>query len=123
MNAARLLPIFTELVILALGLLLAFLALSGRIAMPRGHAFSTIIGALLVILGLRSWVLRKQATRLSSRLLQWLRSVSLVVAGAVMFWVVWTPLGNPQIMWATVGAVLALRGFLATGLAALALRQ
>ncbi len=123
MNPARFLPILTELFVLVLGLLLVFLALSGRFVMPRGHALSTILGALLVIWGLRSWVRRKRATNVSSRLLQWLRSVSLVVAGAVLFWVLWAPLDKPQILLATVGAVLAVRGILGVGLAAVALRQ
>lgn len=110
--------LFSEFLMIVLGFLLAFLALSGRFNPPSGLALWVGLGALLVIWGVRVWVRRGQLTRPAAQALQWIRALSLVVSGTVMIMMIWMPFSNAQVLIATVGAILVLRGLVGTVLAA-----
>jgi hypothetical protein len=116
MKPARLLQILSELVMLVLGLLLVLLALSERFVVPRGLALWVILGALMMIWGLRTWVRRGRSTRPSARAMQFVRSGSLVLAGAAMIAMTWMPLGSSRPMLMVVGGVLAARGLVGSAL-------
>ncbi len=102
---------------LVLGVLLVFLALNGRFQPPRELAWWIVVGALLIIWGWRTWVRRWQYDRPLVRALQWVRSGSLVLAGAVMIAMMWVALGNARLMLLVVGGVLVVRGLVGAALA------
>jgi len=117
MKSGRLTQLFSEFVMFVLGSLLVFLALTGRFMLPAGVALWVVLGALLVIWGVRVWVRRGPLTTTAARALQWVRAVSLVVSGTVMIMLIWMPFSNAPVLLATVGAILALRGLAGAALA------
>ncbi len=110
--------IFSELVMLVLGLLLILLALSGRFYVLHELALWIGLGALLMVWGLRTWLRRGQMNMPLARAMQWVRGGSLVLAGLVMIAMAWLPLGNAPLMLAIVGGILAVRGLIGSAIAA-----
>lgn len=118
MKPARVAQIFSELVMLGLGLLLILLALEGHFYILQELALWIGLGALLMIWGLRTWLRRGQLNRPLARAMQWIRGGSLLLAGLVMIAMAWLPLENAPIMLAIVGAILAARGLIGSAIAA-----
>ena len=118
MKPARMVQIFSELVMLVLGLLLILLALSGRFYVLHELALWIGLGALLMVWGLRTWLRRGQMNMPLARAMQWVRGGSLVLAGLVMIAMAWLPLGNAPLMLAIVGGILAVRGLIGSAIAA-----
>lgn len=117
MNTTRFSQVLFELVMLVLGLMIAFLALNRRFQPPYRLALWVVVGALLIIWGWRTWVRRGQYDRRLLRALQWVRSGSLVLAGAVMIAMMWIAISDARLMLLVVGGVFALRGLLGAALA------
>jgi hypothetical protein len=117
MKPGRLVQVFSELLMIVLGLLLVFLALSGRFRPPSGIALWVGLGALLIIWGLRVWLRRGQMARPAARALQWVRGWSLLVSGTVLIATLWMSFSSAPLLLATVGAILAVRGTIGAGLA------
>lgn len=109
--------LFSEFVMFVLGALLWFLAITGRFTLPSGVALWVALGALLIIWGLRVWLRRGQLAQPTARALQWVRGVSLVLAGAVMIAMTWLPFSRAPMLLASVGGILAVRGLLGAALA------
>lgn len=118
MNLARLSELLSEVVILALGLLLAIMALSGRFNLPVGLALWLGLGVLLLISGGRAWMRSGRFVRPAARAMQWVRGGSLVLAGALMIAMTWMPFGRAPQMLTLVGLILAIRGAIGAALAA-----
>lgn len=116
-NPARLTEVFSEIVILVLGLLLAIMALSGRFNLPSGMMLWLVLGVVLMIWGVRAWVRGRRFARSSARAMQWIRGGSLVLAGALMIVMIWMPFERAPQMLALVGGILAVRGAIGTALA------
>jgi hypothetical protein len=117
MNFARLIELLSEVVILALGLLLAIMALTGRFNLPAGLLLWLGLGVLLLFWGVRAWMRSRRYARPAARALQWVRGGSLVLAGAIMIAMAWMPFGMAPRMLALVGFILALRGAIGAALA------
>lgn len=120
-NITRFVQVLYELVMLVLGLLIAFLALNRGFQPPRGLAWWIVVGALLIIWGWRTWVRRGQYDQPLVRALQWVRSGSLVLAGVVMIAMMWMALGDARLMLIAVGGVLVVRGVVGAALATVSL--
>jgi hypothetical protein len=116
MNASWLTEFFSEVVILALGLLLAIMAIGGRFNLPAGLTLWLVVGVLLLIWGGRPWMRSGRYVRPSGRVMQWVRGGSLVLAGALMIAMAWMPLGREGLMLTLVGGILAVRGAIGAAL-------
>jgi hypothetical protein len=123
MKPANLIQILSEIVMLIFGLLLVLLALSGRFVVPRQLALWITLGALMIIWGLRTWVRRGNVSQPAIRAMQWVRSVSLVLAGAVMIAMIWMPFESARSMLAVVGGLLTVRGLACSALIARSLMR
>jgi hypothetical protein len=118
MNLARLTDLFSEIVILALGLLLAIMALTGRFNLPAGLTLWLGLGIVLFFWGARAWMRLGRYARPAARAMQWVRGGSLVLAGAIMIAMAWMPFGAAPKMLALVGGILSIRGAIGAALAA-----
>lgn len=118
MNPARLSELFSEVVMLVLGLLLAVMAASGRFNLPISLDLWLVLGVVLVIWGIRAWIRSRRFVRPLGRAMQWVRGASLVFAGGLMIAMAWMPLGRAGMMLTLVGAILALRGAVGAAVAA-----
>jgi hypothetical protein len=109
LTAPRLLRLFIEVVFILLGLLIAWLAWSGRVVFDR-HALSWIIlGAALILWGLRAL---QNAAQWSVRRQNLVRGASLVLVGATMLAAVKAPFTWVAPMIAAAGLLLVLRGLI-----------
>lgn len=106
--------LINEIIILLLGLLLAFLALTGRFAWNLRREFWIVLAVALCLLGMRT-VLR--AGKYSTRWLHLVRGASFVIVGVIMLVVLVAPLAHMQTLLTAAGVVLALRGLLGAVLA------
>jgi hypothetical protein len=118
MNPIRLVQLFSEVVMLLLGLLLAILALAGHFTVPAGVGLWLALGAVLVFWGARTWLRKNRYAKTTARVTQWVRGGSLVLAGAVMIAMTWMPLGLARSMLVAVGVILAARGLIGAVFAA-----
>lgn len=117
-NFARLTELLSEIVILALGLLLAMMALTGRFNLPAGLSLWLGLGAVLLFWGARAWMKIGRYARPAARSMQWVRGGSLLLAGAIMIAMAGMPFGDAPGLLALVGAILAVRGAIGAALAA-----
>lgn len=117
MNPARFSELLTEVVILALGLLLAIMALSGRFNLPVGLGLWLGLGVVLIVWGVRAWMRSGRFARPAARAMQWVRGGSLVLAGGVMIVMAWMPFRLAPQLLALVGGILAVRGAIGAALA------
>lgn len=117
MNPAWLTELFSEVVILVLGLLLAVMAIAGRYNLPQGLTLWLVLGVALLIWGGRAWMRSARYARPSARVMQWVRGGSLVLAGALMIAMPWMPFERTSFLLASVGAILAVRGAIGAALA------
>ncbi|HVC00369.1 MAG TPA: hypothetical protein VNJ12_13710 [Candidatus Dormibacteraeota bacterium] len=117
MNPARLGEMLTEVVILALGLLLMIMALHGRFNLPAGLLFWLVLGVASFLWGARAWMRSGRFARPAARAMQRVRGGSLVLAGALMIAMAWMPFGLAPQMIVLIGAILAVRGAVGAALA------
>jgi hypothetical protein len=117
MNPARLGELLTEVVILALGLLLAIMAVTGRFNLPVGLQLWLVLGIVLLFWGGRAWMRSGRFAQPAARAMQWVRGGSLVLAGGLMIAIAWMPFRLAPQMLALVGGILAIRGAIGAALA------
>ncbi len=109
LTAPRLLRLLIEVVFVLLGFLIAWLALSGRVVFDRHSLSWIILGAALILWGLRAlqnagqWSMRRQTL---------IRGTSLVLVGVAMLAAVKAPFNWVGPMIASAGSLLVLRGLL-----------
>ncbi|HXN24243.1 MAG TPA: hypothetical protein VOA41_16000 [Candidatus Dormibacteraeota bacterium] len=105
----RLLGLFTEAVFILLGVLIAWLAWSGRVVFDRHSISWIILGAALILWGLRAL---QNAGQWSMRWQNLVRGASLVLVGVAMLGAVQAPFPWVGPMIAAAGLSLVLRGLL-----------
>jgi len=109
------LRLFNELVLLLLGGLLVWVALTGRFFPDRRSVPWLLLGAFLVYWGLRA---ATRAGRYASRWEHYVRGGSLALVGAVMLGIAWAPFDWIKPLLIAAGAILILRGLAETTLLA-----
>ncbi len=114
-NPAIIFRIVTEVVFVLLGLLLVWLAATGRTDFNSRSVLWFAVSVLILYRGLRAWL---GAGKYASRWHHRLRGGSLVVVGVVMLGLVWAPEAFAGPLLVTAGIVLAARGLLGSLLAA-----
>jgi hypothetical protein len=109
----RMLRVTIELIFVLLGVLVAWLALRGRILVDRHGRAWLILAIVLVLWGLRvlyqpgQWWLRWE---------NWTRGLSLALVGLLMLAIIRAPFAWVGPLLAAGGAILALRGIVASAL-------
>jgi hypothetical protein len=111
LTAPRLLGLFIEVVFVLLGFLIAGLAWSGRVLFDRHSTSWIILGAVLVLWGLRAL---QNAGPWSTRWQNLVRGASLVLVGVAMLAAVEAPFRWVGPMIAAAGLLLVLRGLLSS---------
>jgi hypothetical protein len=109
----RLLRFTIELIFLLLGILVAWLALAGRIFVDRHGKAWLILSAALVLWGLRALYKPGQWW---ARWENWTRGLSLMLLGILMLAITRVPFAWVEPMIAAGGAVLAARGIIGSAL-------
>lgn len=109
LTAPRLLGLFIEIIFVLLGLLIAWLAWSGRVLFDRHSASWIILGAALILWGLRAL---QNAGQWSQRWQNLVRGASLVLVGVAMLAAVKAPFIWVGPMIASAGLLLVARGLL-----------
>jgi hypothetical protein len=109
----RMLRFSIELIFVLLGALVAWLALRGRIFVDRHGKFWLILSIVLILWGLR---VLYQPGQWWARGENWTRGLSLLLLGVLMLAIIRAPFAWVGPMLATGGAVLAVRGIVASAL-------
>ena len=109
----RLLGIMIELIFVLLGALVAWLSLHGHILVDRHSVSWLILGVALILWGLRALYKPGQWWR---RWENWTRGLSLVLLGVLMVAMIRVPFSWVEPMLTAGGAVLVLRGIVASTL-------
>ena len=109
----RLLGIMIELIFVLLGALVAWLSLRGHILVDRHSVSWLILGVALILWGLRALYKPGQWWR---RWENWTRGLSLVLLGVLMVAMIRVPFSWVEPMLIAGGAVLVLRGIVASTL-------
>lgn len=110
-NPAALFRLLNECIILLLGALMIFLAISPGIALPARPVGLIAVGAFLIYWGVRTWI------RPESEVTRWLkviRSTSLALVGFLVLAILAFPLRDAEVLLTIAGGVLVLRGILAS---------
>jgi hypothetical protein len=117
MNQARRMDLFSEIVMVLLGLLLILLAATQHFRPPSGLALWIGLGAILVLWGGRGF---KRANRFAraAAMIERVRGASLVLVGAAMLAMIRMPFSRVPAILVLIGAILALRGLACAALAA-----
>ncbi len=119
LSPANLFRVLNELVFILLGVLLVWVAVTGRFYFPRRGPAWIGLGAFLVYWGLRAWL---RAGRSAPRGEAAVRGASLALVGAMMLAIALLPFRWSAPLLGAAGAILAVRGLVSTGLLARALR-
>lgn len=109
----RLLRVMIELIFVLLGALVAWLALRGRILVDRHGKMWLILSIVLIVWGLRALYKPGQWWRQWEN---WTRGLSLVLLGILMLAIIRVPFSWVEPMLMAAGAVLVLRGIVASAL-------
>ena len=110
LSPARVFRLLNELVFVLLGVLLIWLALTGRYAFDRRAPAWVGLGTFLVYWGLRAcWRGARQGSR-GEVVAAAVRGASLALVGAMMLGIVWVPFPWTAPLLGAAGAVLMLRG-------------
>ena len=115
LNTNSLLRLFNELVLLLLGGLLVWVALSERFLPDRRSVPWLVLGAFLVYWGLR---IAARAGRYASRWEHYVRGGSLALVGVVMLGIAWVPFDWIKPLLIAAGAILILRSLAEAALVA-----
>ncbi|MCL6480576.1 MAG: hypothetical protein K6U02_02505 [Firmicutes bacterium] len=116
-NPARIFQLVTEVLLALLGLLLVWLAVSGRAQLNPRSLLWLAVAVLVVYRGVRAWLL---ASRSATHWQHRLRGSSLLLVGGMMLALSAVPEALVAPLLATAGAILIARGILG---AALVMRQ
>lgn len=116
LNPARLFRLLNELVFILLGLLLVWVAMTGRYFFNRRAPSWIVLGVVLILWGARAWRPRLVAPGLSAAP-QIVRGASLVLVGAMMLGIAWLPFQWVAPLLGSAGVILALRGLVSAVLA------
>lgn len=111
LTVPRPLRLFIEVVFVLLGFLIAWLAFSGRVLFDRRSISWIILGAALILWGLRAL---QNAGQWSMRWQNLVRGASLVLVGVAMLAAVKAPFSWVGPMIGAAGFVLVLRGLLSS---------
>jgi len=106
LKTASLLRLLNELVLLLLGGLLVWVALTGRFFPDRRSVPWLVLGAFLVYWGLRA---AARAGRCASRWEHYVRGGSLALVGLLMLGMAWVPFDWIKPLLIAAGAILILR--------------
>jgi drug/metabolite transporter superfamily protein YnfA len=109
----RLLRVMIELIFVMLGGLISWLALRGNILVDRHGSTWLILSIVLILWGLRALYKPGQWWK---RWENWIRGLSLLVLGILMLAMTRVPFAWVGRMLAAIGAVLVLRGIVASTL-------
>jgi hypothetical protein len=113
LNPANAFRMMTEFVFILLGGCLVFLGLSNRFLFnPRSPAWLGL-GAVLIYWGARAWTKTMRAARTSDRMAARVGGTSLILVGALMWFLVVVEFRRAGITLAAAGGILALRGLVA----------
>ena len=110
-NIAGLFQLLTEIIILLLGALLILLAITRPVRLPARPATLILLGLFLMYWGLRAWMRRKTGP---GRWQDHIRGASLGLVGLLVVAIPIAPLRDAGMLLGTAGAVLILRGILAS---------
>jgi len=113
MTPQRALRLVIELIFVLLGLLVIWLALSGRISVERHKPSWFILSAALILWGLRALYGPKKWW---ARWENWTRGLSLTLLGVVMLVISRVPFEWIGPLLASAGVLMALRGVIGTAL-------
>lgn len=119
-NAASLLRLINEFVILLLGALLTLLAVSRGVALPARPLALVALGVALAYWGVRAGMRREPGV---SRPLAAIRSGSLILVGILVTAIPLLPLRFAELLLASAGGILVIRGLLGAVLFARASRR
>lgn len=108
-SAASLLRLINEFIILLLGALLVLLAVSRGVALPAKPIAMVALGAALAYWGVRAGMRRDADV---SRSLAAIRSGSLVLVGILVAAIPLLPLRFAELLLASAGGILVIRGLL-----------
>jgi hypothetical protein len=115
-SPANLFRMMTEFIFILLGGFLAWVGLSGRLALgnfnPRGPAWLGL-GAALLYWGARTWAKTARAARTSDRAVAQVGGASLILVGLMMLSLVFVESRWVGMVLVAAGTILALRGILA----------
>jgi hypothetical protein len=116
LSPANLFRMMTEFIFILLGGFLAWVGLSGRLALsnfnPRGPAWLGL-GAALIYWGARTWAKTARAARTSDRTVAQVGGASLILVGLMMLSLVFVEFRRAGMVFVAAGTILALRGILA----------
>lgn len=108
-NAASLLRLINEFIILLLGALLILLALTRGVALPSKPVAMVALGVALAYWGVRAGMRREREV---SRSLGNIRSGSLILVGILVVAIPLLPLRYADLLLGSAGAILVIRGLL-----------
>jgi hypothetical protein len=106
-NAANLLRLINEFIVLLLGALLLLLAVSRPLAFPTRPAIWVALGIFLMYWGIRAWMRPERAV---ARVHASVRGGSLVLVGLLVVQVPLLPSRYEALLLGAAGAILVLRG-------------
>jgi len=106
----QLFRMLNELILVLLGALLLGLAASGRYFFdPRRPAW-LVLGAVLIVWGVRVWVRSGRYATPGARAVETIRGASLAAVGALMLSLAWVTLRWAGVVLGVAGGILILRG-------------
>ncbi len=115
LSPAHLLRLLNELVFVLLGVLLVWVAATGRYFFNRRAPTWIALGAFLIYWGLRAWA---RAGRYASRGEHRVRGGSLALVGAMMLGIAWLPFRWVAPLLGAAGGILVVRGLVSAMLVA-----
>jgi hypothetical protein len=107
---ANMLRLLSEVIFVLLGLLLLWVAWSGRIHWDRQSVVWIVLGAFLVFRGGRAWWMAGAAKSSAAAQSATVRGVTLALVGVLMLAIAWAPLGWIPPLLAAAGVTLVTRG-------------
>jgi hypothetical protein len=109
LTSAKLFGLFSEFIVLLLGGLLMFIALTRPVRLPVRPATLVLVGILFIYLAMRAWM-RREPAAVRSR--THVRAGSLVLVGLLIVAMTISPLRFANMLLGLAGCVLFLRGLL-----------
>ncbi|HEX2713707.1 MAG TPA: hypothetical protein VHM88_16030 [Candidatus Acidoferrales bacterium] len=111
---ANVFRILTELVFVLLGMLVAWVAVTGRYSFNRRAPAWIALGAFLLYWGLRAWWRRGRGAQRGEAAAAAVRGASLALVGAMMLGIAVMPLRWAAPLLGAAGVILMVRGLLST---------
>lgn len=114
LSLANLFRVLNELVFVLLGVLLVWVAVTGRYSFNRRAPGWIGLGAFLLYWGLRAWSRRGRGAWRGEAAATAVRGASLALVGAMMLGIVWVPFRWTAPLLGAAGVILMVRGLLST---------